>query len=83
MKTLQIKAVIITDGKEYFIHGVSAETPTEMLKTMMPLWNTDPKKETIHFVEFEMNLPDYENLQESEDAALNLKVELDRASNPD
>lgn len=60
MKTLQIKAVIITDGTTYFIHGVSGETPSDLFKAMHPLWNMDPEKETVHFVDFEMNLPDYE-----------------------
>lgn len=80
MKTLKIKAVIITDGKEYFIHGASAETSAEMFKAMHPIWSMDPSAETVHFVEFEMNLPDFENIQEMKADALDHKVESDRAS---
>lgn len=70
MKTLQIKAVIITNGTNYFIHGTGDETPAEMFKSMQPIWDMDPSKETVHFVNFEMNLPDYENLQDIEDNSM-------------
>lgn len=83
MKTLKIKAVIITDGKEYFIHGVSEESPPEMFKAMLPLWDVDPTTDTIHHVEFEMNLPEMENLAELADRDLDWKVEADRASSDD
>ena len=61
MRTLNIKAVIITDGEKYFIHGTDSETPVELFKKMLPLWNVDPSIETVHYVEIPVALPEYEN----------------------
>lgn len=61
MKTLMVKAVIITDGEEYFIHGASEETATEMFKKMHTLWEMDPSKETVHYVEIPIILPELED----------------------
>lgn len=60
MKTLQIKAVIITDGESYFIHGVSGETPPDMFRAMAPLWSFDPSRENVHYIEVEVTIPEYE-----------------------
>ena len=57
MKTLRVKAVIMTDGENYFIHGASDETPEQMFKVMHPLWNFDPSKEEVRYVEFNLELP--------------------------
>lgn len=57
---MKIKAVIITDGENYIIHGVDNTTPQEMFKTMSPLWHFDPSKEIAHFVELEVELPRFE-----------------------
>lgn len=61
MRTLQIRAVIITDGESYFIHGVSGESASEMFKKMHPLWFMDPSKETVHYVEIPIQLPEFED----------------------
>lgn len=62
MKTLNIKAVILTDGDNYLIHGASDETPDVMFKTASPLWEFDPSKETVHYVELTVELRDLETL---------------------
>ena len=61
MKTLLIKAVVLTDGEHYLIHGSDSESPEEMFKAMAPIWAFDPLKETVHFVELSVNLPELEN----------------------
>lgn len=60
MKTMKIKAVIITDGENYVIHGVDNATWQEMFKTVLPLWHFDPSRELVHAVEFELILPELE-----------------------
>jgi len=60
MKTLLIKAVVLTDGEHYLIHGTDSESPEEMFKAMFPIWTFDPSKETAHFVELSVNLPELE-----------------------
>jgi hypothetical protein len=79
MRNLTIKAVVITDGDNYFIHGSNTETSAEMFKAMSPIWKFDPSTETAHFVEIEITLPELENVQALEDASLDHKVETDRA----
>lgn len=61
MRTLNIKAVIITDGEKYFIHGTDSETPADLFKRMLPLWNVDPSIETVHYVDIPVTLPEYED----------------------
>ena len=56
---LQIKAIIMTDGTNYFIHGASDETPPEMFGKMAPLWQFDPSIETVHYVTLDVELPEY------------------------
>ncbi len=60
MKTLLIKAVVLTDGEHYLIHGSDSESPEDMFKAMAPIWAFDPSKETVHFVELSVNLPELE-----------------------
>lgn len=60
MKTIIIKAVILTDGDNYLIHGSSDETPEVMFKAASPLWAFDPSKETAHYVEIPVNLRELE-----------------------
>ena len=60
MKTLRVKAVIMTDGEHYFIHGASDETPDKMFKAMHPIWDFDPSKETVHYVELDVEIPELE-----------------------
>ena len=62
MKTLNIKAVVLTDGTNYLIHGASDQNPTAMFAAMIPLWGFDPSKETSHYVELTVQLPDYEEI---------------------
>lgn len=71
MKTLQVKAVIITDGEGYFIHGTHGEAPDAMFKAMSPLWGFDPSKETAHYVELTVTLPDFEEVIEIAKEAIN------------
>jgi tricorn protease-like protein len=59
MIKLHIKAIVMTDGTNYFIHGASDETPPEMFAKMAPIWQFDPQKETVHYVELDVELPDY------------------------
>lgn len=61
MRTLKIKAIVVTDGKHYFIHGSDTETPEEMFKAMAPIWQFNPATETAHFVELEVALPEFED----------------------
>lgn len=69
MKLLQAKVIIITDGENYFIHGVSGETPVAMFETMRPLWKVDPSKETIHCLDLEISIPELEKLSDDNDTA--------------
>jgi hypothetical protein len=57
---MKIKAVILTDGEHYFIHGSDSETSAEMFKAMQPIWAYDPATESAHFVELEVAIPDFE-----------------------
>jgi hypothetical protein len=61
MRTLNIRAVIITDGEKYFIHGTDNETSADLFKRMLPIWNMDPATETAHYVEIPVTLPEYED----------------------
>ena len=61
MKTLTIKAVVLTDGTNCLIHGSSDETSEQMFKAMMPLWGFDPATETAHCVELTVHLPEFED----------------------
>ena len=65
MKTLRVKAVIMTDGENYFIHGASDETPDKMFKAMHPIWDFDPSKEMVHYVEVNIELPELEKSEMS------------------
>ncbi len=60
MLTLKIKAVVLTDGTNYLIHGANDETPEDMFKAMTPIWHFDPSKETSHYVELNVELPELE-----------------------
>lgn len=68
MKTLKIKAVILTDGDNYFIHGSNDETSKEMFKAMTPIWTFDPFNETAHFVELTVTVPDFESMTKTDDS---------------
>lgn len=83
MRKLRFKAVILTDGESYLIHGSNSETAAEMFKTMQPIWSFDPATETAHFVELEVTLPEMENVAELEAAALDYKFEAERAADAD
>ena len=61
MKTIIIKAVILTDGDNYLIHGSSDETPEAMFKAASPIWAFDPSKETAHYVEIPVDLRELES----------------------
>lgn len=62
MRSIMVKAVIITDGVNYVIHGATEETPDQMFKAVSggpnPIWHFDPSKEIAHYVELEVNLPE-------------------------
>ena len=60
MKTLLIKAVVLTDGEHFLIHGCDNESPQEMFRVMAPIWTFDPSKETAHFVELSVSVPEWE-----------------------
>lgn len=60
MRTLSIKAVIVTDGENYLIHGSNTETPDQMFKAIGPIWGFDPSSETAHYVELQVSLPEFE-----------------------
>ena len=60
MKTIKVKAIILTDGDNYLIHGASDETPEAMFKAASPIWAFDPSKETAHYVELDVNLLELE-----------------------
>lgn len=59
---MKIKAVILTDGEHYMIHGSDTETSTEMFKAMQPIWSFDPATEKAHFVELEVALEGVANV---------------------
>lgn len=69
MKNLRIKAVIITDGKDYLIHGTNDDDAALMFKKMTALWNFDPTTDTAHFVEIDVPIPEYENFSGYEPTA--------------
>jgi hypothetical protein len=60
MRTLLIRAVVLTDGEKYLVHGSDSETPQEMFKAMQPIWDFDPRRETAHFVELTVHVPEWE-----------------------
>jgi hypothetical protein len=60
MKTLLIKAVVLTDGEHYLIHGNDNTSSEEMFKATAPIWTFDPSKETAHFVELTVHVPEWE-----------------------
>lgn len=68
MRTINVRAVIITDGESYFIHGIhqasekDPSTAASMFKAMHPLWSVDPSIETIHYVEIPIQLPELEDM---------------------
>lgn len=63
MRTLKVKAVILTDATgAYLIHGSSDETPEEMFRAIGPLWQFDPSQETVNFIEMDVILPDLKDL---------------------
>jgi hypothetical protein len=64
MKKLEVKAIIITDGVRYFIHGCDAETPIKAFKAMTSMWEFDPSKEEVHCVRIELAIPEYEALKQ-------------------
>ena len=61
MRVVTIKAVILTNGEHYFIHGSDAEDAKAMFKAMTPIWEFDPSTETAHYVEIEVSLPEMED----------------------
>lgn len=66
MKIVKIRAVVAVtnDGKDYVIHGSAEATAEQMFKAITmdpnPLWGFDPANETVHFIELEVSLPEYE-----------------------
>lgn len=79
MRVLKIKAVVLTNGEHYFIHGSDEESSGDMFKAMQPIWAFDPATETAHFIELEVTLPEMENVEELRGRELDWKVEADRA----
>lgn len=61
MRKLTIKAVVVTDGENYLIHGSNEEAPSEMFKAIAPIWSFNPATETAHFIEMEVSLPEFED----------------------
>lgn len=70
MRNIKIKAVILTDGKDYIIHGTNGEDAPEMFRKMTtgvnPLWIFNPATDASHFVEVDVTVPEYEILPELE-----------------
>ena len=58
MKTMKIKAVVLTNGEKYLVHGDSETTPADMFAMASKLWTLDPSKESVHYVEIEINIPE-------------------------
>ena len=48
---MRIKAIIITDGADYVIHGSNNETPKKMFTMLRPLWNFNPKTDKIYYID--------------------------------
>ena len=65
MKTILVKAVILTDGDKYIIHGTGEQSAAELFKAVSPLWNFDPSIETAHYVELSVQLPEFEDTNAS------------------
>jgi hypothetical protein len=63
VKQLKIKAVILTDGQNYFIHGDNSETPAGMFKKMTAIWDFSPETEIAHYVELDVTLPEFEKTE--------------------
>lgn len=59
-KDLTIKFIIIYDDEgNYVIHGQSNVSVEEMFSAMKPLWNLDPSKETVNYIELNTKIPLY------------------------
>jgi hypothetical protein len=67
MRTLKVKAVLVTDGTHFLIHGSDVESPSEMFKAMAPIWSFDPSKESAHYFEWEINIRELENPEDFPD----------------
>lgn len=63
MRKMRLKAVVLTDGENYIIHGSNEESAAEMFKALQPIWGFDPASEMAHFIEFEVTLPDMEKVE--------------------
>lgn len=63
MKTMLIKYVVITDGKDYIIHGSAKQSSIEMFKQMAPLWDFNPETDTSFVWESEIHLPEPKGLK--------------------
>jgi hypothetical protein len=65
MRQIRIKAVVITDGSSYILHGSDSETSKEMFHKLTtgsnPLWGFDPATEIAHYVDLELTLPELED----------------------
>lgn len=57
-KKIKVKAVLLTDGEHYFIHGSDEETFQDSFAKMAPIWSFDPASEVVHTVEFEVTVTD-------------------------
>lgn len=59
MKKVKARAVIIHGPDGYMLHGSHDQTPTSMFETLSSVWKLNPERETVHYVEVEILLPEY------------------------
>lgn len=73
MKMLKIKAVLLTDGKDYIIHGTNNEDATTMFKRIThgdsPPWFFNPATDDAHYIEIGISVPEYEDKVVTEEIA--------------
>lgn len=59
MKKVKVRAVVIHGPNGYTMHGSHDLTASDMFKMLSGVWKFDPEKETVHYVEVEVKLPQY------------------------
>jgi hypothetical protein len=57
MAEMALRFVMVTDGTDFIIHGSAKQTPAEMFKALIPLWDFDPAIDKSYFFEATLELP--------------------------
>jgi len=60
LKKVKVRAVIIHGPNGYTMHGSHDLLASDMFKMLSGVWTFNPEKETVHYVEVDVKLPEYE-----------------------